>query len=259
MLFTGKGCYKCVIWTLVMLISLSISSLSALAYDAWQPDNEPAEIQALDSIIDEFEMMVDRAKAANAAHPSFLSDLESVVDRLRKQRNIIADASSSSYAGYSDGYTSMASSYGEPKELTGPDVRYLGVSEDKIGTWSNCSPDGGNDGHFQVLMYLPKEVGIDNIRLHRSNKEGERLDRWWYSHNSDSWVLGVFRDGEMLNPNRDEFLGRFSGWILFDIYGAVQGPCFNEGEYLLLEMTTSEGELIKLFRIGDIEKGFSPP
>ena len=63
----------------------------------------------------------------------------------------------------------------------------------------------------------------------------------------------------MLNPNRDKFLGRFSGWILFDIYGAVQGPCFNEGEYLLLEMTTSEGELIKLFRIGDIEKGFSRP
>ena len=48
----------------------------------------------------------------------------------------------------------------------------------------------------------------------------------------------------MLNPNRDKFLGRFSGWILFDIYGAVQGPWFDKGEYLLLEMTTSEGLIV---------------
>ncbi|NLJ75607.1 MAG: hypothetical protein GX331_11545 [Firmicutes bacterium] len=31
---------------------------------------------------------------------------------------------------------------------------------------------------------------------------------------------------------------------------AVEGFCFDEGEYLLLEMTTGEGVLSKLFKVG---------
>ena len=49
---------------------------------------------------------------------------------------------------------------------------------------------------------------------------------------------------------REDSLGSFSGWVLLDICAAVEGSCFDEGEYLLLEMTTSEGVLTKLFQVG---------
>lgn len=116
--------------------------------------------------------------------------------------------------------------------------------------WSSDSPDGQNDGHFQVRVYLPREVEVKNLRLYKSNYRSEKLDSCWYSHTSGAWVLGVFQNRKLLNPNREDSLGSFSGWVLLDIYAAVEGSCFDEGEYLLLEMTTSEGVLTKLFQVG---------
>ena len=242
--------YKWMACAQVVLVCLLLVNPSAFAYDAWQPDNESVAIQGLDKILEEFEMLLEKAKASKAAHPVFLSDLEDVLKRLEKQRDIIADICVPVYPGYESDYVKSGLSYSEPKEIIGPDLAYLGQDDDKIGPWSPNSPDGQNDGHFQVRVYLPREVEMKNLRLHKSNRQGEKLESYWFSDLTEAWILGVFRNGKMLNPNREDSLGGFSGWVLLDIYASVEGVCFDEGEYLLLEMTTSEGVLTKLLRIG---------
>jgi hypothetical protein len=242
--------YKWMACAQVVLVCLLLVNLSAFAYDAWQPDNESVAIQGLDKILEEFEMLLEKAKASKAAHPVFLSDLEDMLERLEKQRDIIADICVSVHTGYESDYVKSGFSYSEPKEIIGPDLAYLGQDDDKIGPWSPNSPDGQNDGHFQVRVYLPREVEVKNLRLYKSNYRSEKLDSWWYTDTSGAWVLGVFQNRKLLNPNREDSLGSFSGWVLLDIYAAVEGFCFDEGEYLLLEMTTSEGVLTKLFQVG---------
>ena len=237
-------CYKWMTFAQVVLVCLVLLNLSAFAYDAWQPENESVAIQGLDEILEEFEMLLEKAKASKAAHPVFLSDLEDVLDRFEKQRDIIVQTCVSVYPDY------PGLSHSESKEIIGPELAYLGQDDDKIGQWST-GPDGQNDGHFQVRVYLPREVEVKNLRLHKSNYLGEKLDSWWYTHTSGAWVLGVFRNGELLNPNREDSLGSYSGWVLFDIYATVEGLCFDGGEYLLLEMTTGEGVLSKLFQVGE--------
>lgn len=234
----------------VVLVCLLLFNLSAFAYDAWQPNNESVAIQGLDNILEEFEILLSKANASKAAHPVFLSDLENVLEHLKKQRDIIADSCVSVDPDYASGYASSGFSYSESKEVIGPEVEYLGLDDDKIGPWSISSPDGSSDGHFQANVYFPKEVEVKSLRLHKSNYQGEKLESYWFSDLDEAWILGVFQNGKMLNPNREDSLGSFSGWVLLDIYAAVEGACFDEGEYLLLEMTTSEGVLTKLFRVG---------
>ena len=230
-------CYKYVVWTVVMIVCLLMSGLSVLAYDAWQPDNESVAI-----------------------HPAFLQDLESMVTRLRTQRNVIAETCGSN-GDYVGGYTSTSTAfgYGEPKEITGPDVRYLGADGDNVGGWSIATPDGSLDAHLQALVYFPQETRVDSFHLHKTDSEGEKLDRWWDSHDPGAWILGVFRNNEMLNPNREACLGSFRGWVLFDLYGAFQDSCFDDGTHFVLEMISSAGEFTNLFQVGNIEQGFSRP
>ena len=246
----NRRCYKWRTCAQVVLVCLLLFNLSALAYDAWQSDNESVAIQGLDNILEEFEILLTKANTSKAAHPVFLSDLEDVLEHLKRQRDIIADNCVSTYSDYTSDYVSPGFSYSESKKVIGPDVEYLGLDDDKIGQWSIPSHDGQNDGHFQVRVYLPREVEVKNLRLHKSNRQGEKLESYWFSDLTEAWILGVFRNGKMLNPNREDSLGGFSGWVLLDIYASVEGVCFDEGEYLLLEMTTSEGVLTKLFRVG---------
>lgn len=83
------------------------------------------------------------------------------------------------------------------------------------------------DGHFQVRVYLPREVEVRNFKLYKSNSRSEELDSWWYSESSGAWILGVFQNGRVLNPDREDTLGSFSGRVLLDIYAAVEGACFD--------------------------------
>ncbi|NMA61180.1 MAG: hypothetical protein GX956_04765 [Firmicutes bacterium] len=96
-------------------------------------------------------------------------------------------------------------------------MEYLGLDDDKIGPWSIPSPDGSSDGHFQVSVYFPKEVEVKNLRLYKLNYQGEKLESYWFSDLAEAWILGVFRYGKMLNPNREDSLGSFGGRVLFDI------------------------------------------
>ncbi len=78
-------------------------------------------------------------------------------------------------------------------------MEYLGLDDDKIGPWSISSHDGQNDGHFQVRVYLPREVEVKNLRLHKSNHQGEKLESYWFSDLTEAWILGgVFRNGKCL-------------------------------------------------------------
>ena len=242
--------YKWMACTQVVSVCVLLLNLSAFAYDAWQPDNESVGVQGLDNILEELETLLATANASKAAHPVFPSDLEDVLERLKKQRDIIADSCVSTYPDYAGDYASPGFSYSEPKVNIGPNVEYLGLDDDKIGPWSISSPDGSRDGHFQANVYFPKEVEVKNLRLHKSNYQGEKLESYWFSDLDEAWILGVFRNGKMLNPNREDSLGSFSDWVLFDIYAAVEGVCFDEGKYLLLEMTTGGGVLTRLLRIG---------
>ena len=253
--------HKYVVWTVVMVVCLLMSGVPVLAYDAWQPDSESPAIQDLGSLLDELAAMVEKAKVGKAAHPAFLQDLESMVTRLRTQRNVIAETCGSN-GDYVGGYTSISTALGsgEPKEITGPDVRYLGADGDNVGGWSIVTPDGSLDAHLQALVYFPQETRVDSFHLHKTDSEGVKLDRWWDSHDPGAWILGVFRNNEMLNPNREACLGSFHGWVLFDLYVAFQDSAwFDDGTHFVLEMISSAGEFTNLFQGGNIEQGFSRP
>jgi hypothetical protein len=49
----NRRCYKWRTCAQVVLVCVLLFNLSALAYDAWQPDNESVAIQGLDNILEE--------------------------------------------------------------------------------------------------------------------------------------------------------------------------------------------------------------
>lgn len=232
-----------------MLVGFLVFGALASAYGTWQPDNESIVLQDLDDLLEQLAAMVERAKNARAAHPEFIIDLENMVTLLKAQRDIIAESLSADAR-------QNAEYYSQPKEISGPEVRYLGFVDDKVGPWDAAEPDGQNDHCFQVLVYFPSKVEVQKITLHSSNSEGVKGPSYWFSHQSDAWILGVFQDGNMLNRNRESSLGRFAGWVLFDIYVSDDGQACQKDRYLLLELTTDDQVLTKLFQVGEPEHRF---
>jgi hypothetical protein len=250
-----KGYGKFAVCVLVILIGFLASGGLALAYDPWQPDDESVVLEDLDNLLGQLAAMVERAKIAKAAHPEFIKDLENMVVLLKAQRDKIAETClSTDLDQYSTEYL-----HSQPREITGPDVRYLGFVEDRVGPWHTAVPDGENDASFQMLVYFPHKVEIRNIQLYASNSEGTKGSSWWHSHNTESWILGVFHDGKMLNPNREESLGVFTGWVLLELYGDDEAGCFENDRYLLFEITTNEGVLSKLYQVTHLEDEFARP
>lgn len=143
----NRRSYKWMAYAQVMLVCLLFFNQFAFAYDAWQPDNESAVIQVLDEILEEFKILLEKAKASKAAHPVFLSDLEDVLERLENQRGVIA-----SICVESD-YVISVQSYSESNKIIEPKLAYLGQDADKVGQWSS-SPDGQYDGFPSTCVFI---------------------------------------------------------------------------------------------------------
>lgn len=257
-----KQSYRWFATTFLLGLLLFLQGVPAVAYEAWHPEEEQEVLLKLNDLLDQISFMLGNAKANKAAHPNFLRDLENVLAQLYAHRDVIAE----SYSGgnYSD-YSGGEYSYGKPQTVIEPEMRYLGRTADKVGSWEKAVPDGKNDEHIQVLVYFPTKVTIESLRLYSSTQSASRGNTWWWSDSTGqlsprrAWVLGVFHEGRMLNPNRETTLGTFQGWTLFDLYASAQSDIFANGKYSLLEMKTNQGEWVTLFRSPGIETSFPRP
>ena len=63
---------------LVLLLALLLIAAPAASYEAWQPasDNSAMDFEEYADILDRFTAALERATAAQAAHPQFLADLQ---------------------------------------------------------------------------------------------------------------------------------------------------------------------------------------
>lgn len=242
----------------VLLLFLAGQTVS-FAYDSWEAGSGETAMENLNKAVEKLALIVEKGKQARAAHPDFQQDLENAVLELQVHLARINDLGLGQPGQGSYSSVSITVSTKTPSRITGPELRFLGFLEDKVGSWSLAVPDGSSDATLQMRMFFPNRVEIRNIQLYRSDVDGNKGKRWWHSHSGDSWILGIFEEGRMLNADRPQSLGIFQGWVLFDLYGADQPPCFEKGEYLLLIVTTNEGDFQTLYRVGSLEEKFALP
>lgn len=244
--------HKMAILSGLILGLLLVAQTSGLAYGVWNPAEEFDALGDLDNLIESLSTMHTRAVAGNSAHPEFLADLERFLLEFQNYRQKLAK----------DYGTGTVSGPVQTDQLSF-EVKYLGRTADKVGEWEQTTPNGKNDEHIQIRAYFPENTLVENIRIWTANSDGTATSTWWWSDSTGSssprraWVLGVYQDNKMLNPNREESLGWFRGWSLFDLYAAVQGDDFAVGKYLLVQINTSDGgEYKQVFRSQGAERPF---
>jgi len=239
-----------VIFVLLVTVCFSLATTHAFAYDAWIPEDEGSDGKLM-NLITRLSEMVTKANDSKAAHPDFINDLENLILEFQSYEHELSNTGPA--------YSSM------PVEVE-MQVRYLGRTADKVGSWDMTTPDGAPDEHMQVMIYFPTATNVESIRVWTSDNQGNKGSTWWWSDATGTssprraWILGVYENERMLNPNMEDNLGLFEGWTLFDTYASIQGPSFERNECLFVQVTCSDGrEYKEIFRSQGVQQPFSTP
>lgn len=235
---------------LVVLVIFIFCPIALPASSSWplEERDDISSLASLDELLKRFDRIIAEAAEGQLISEDILDELRELALRLKEQREMIASVCFS--LGLLED-TSKTDIETMPREFMGPTVTYKGIVEDRVGIGNQSTPDGHKDGWFQVEVYFPEPVEVTRFTLHSSNEEGSKGSSYWYSNSShQAWILGVFQDDVMLNPNREEPLGEFAGLVQFDLYVSSDGSLVNDS-YFLLEMLAGDRVFSSLFLLDE--------
>ncbi len=122
-------------------------------------------------------------------------------------------------------------------------LAFAGVGEDKVGsTFSNTSPNGKPDGHFTFTIVAPGETVVD-IELRTAKPDGSIFGpggEHWDTIKGGWWLLGVFRDGTLLNPKDSLLNDPVTGAVTYELYAESTGH-FVDGTTFRVDATFQSG------------------
>ncbi|MGC5325929.1 hypothetical protein [Brevibacillus sp. SYSU BS000544] len=109
-----------------------------------------------------------------------------------------------------------------------------------------AKPDAVKDGHFKLSLDLAKDIEIKAMWVRTTDKAGKinYHGTWKTSKEGIGYLLGIYEDNKVLNPEFKTTLGTFKkGKHTFDLYGTDNNGGIKEGEYYYIELITSEGNI----------------
>jgi hypothetical protein len=122
-----------------------------------------------------------------------------------------------------------------PDLLVSFDAGWVGTDADVVGQGGNGSPDGTPDGHFTADLSINADYEVRSISVYASDANGNPTGGGtWHSRDSGYWVLGVARNGQLLNTSHVASLGRFRDYQRFDLYANTYTG-FQPGLYFTVE------------------------
>lgn len=104
-----------------------------------------------------------------------------------------------------------------PNNINSRDFVYLGKYIDKTLSGNIVKKDNINDLHFRYYHKFDKEVEIKSIKLNSSS------NFTWETNKGTNWILAVEINNKLVNTNKLDSLGKFSGELKFDFYASDSG------------------------------------
>jgi len=121
------------------------------------------------------------------------------------------------------------------------DARYVGMEEDRVGKGGQVAPDGEEDALFRAVLDTEGERRVvKEILLQSSDRYGRPTGRQaWDTRPGGFWILGVYRDGERLNPTDREISDQVRRRVVYDLY--ANPGSFRPGDYFLVTVRFDDG------------------
>jgi hypothetical protein len=104
-----------------------------------------------------------------------------------------------------------------PNNINSKDFVYLGKYIDKTLSGNIVKKDNINDLHFRYYNFFEKEVEIKNIKLTSST------NFTWETSKGNNWILAVEINNKIINTQKLDSLGKFSGELEFNFYASDSG------------------------------------
>ncbi len=113
--------------------------------------------------------------------------------------------------------------------------------QDKVGIFIP-NPNGISDGHFLVNLNVPGSKTIQTVTLYSTDNAGNPAygQVWTTARANGFWVLGVYRNGVLLNPQNSVA----SGQISLDVYGDDSGY-FKTGQHFSITVDFTDNIEVK--------------
>ncbi len=124
-------------------------------------------------------------------------------------------------------------------------VAFLGIEGDHVGPQGYATANGRDDGHFRVGL----DVGegsrtVRYIRLWSADTLGDPTGgRVWDTAPGGFWTLGVYRDGQRLNPKDEGIDDEIKGVIEYDFFAEDAG-WFTLGKTLGVTVAFDDGSWV---------------
>lgn len=137
----------------------------------------------------------------------------------------------------------IAAGPGNPRRPLQAGFFWVGRNEDKVGEWASAVPNGVQDLCFELVLDLPQERNLEYINVHLCDENGNRQPSYWFSRDFDrGWILGVYENGNLLNPHPGLGLGRHRGTRLFTLYANDSSTDASAKTYFQVEYSL-DGEI----------------
>lgn len=124
-------------------------------------------------------------------------------------------------------------------------LTFVAVDEDRVSVGSSALPGNGPDGHFQLVVDAPGET-ISAIELSSTMPDGSLCcGAHWDTVPRGWWVLGVFRDGTMLNAGDVGVSDPIGGTSTYELYAQNTG-LFKGGQSFRVDVTFASGAALAI-------------
>jgi len=126
------------------------------------------------------------------------------------------------------------------------DFSFQGISGDRVST-TDGNPDGVADAVFLLQLNFSGQAQVSEIRVFASDASGSKAGEYWFSKASEAWLLGVARNGRLMNPKATGNLGSFSGVERLELFGNDSGR-FGGFSHFLVEVIVNGETFSRLAR-----------
>ncbi len=133
-------------------------------------------------------------------------------------------------------------------------ARYAGMLEDRVGQGNHAGANGIQDARFSLsLDTRGARWVVKGIVLRSSDARGNAMGgQLWDTNPGGGWILGVYRNGERLNPSDHEITHVVDGRADYELY--ANPGTFKPGTYFRVGVRFAEGDEAKAVAMVDVPK-----
>jgi fibro-slime domain-containing protein len=125
-------------------------------------------------------------------------------------------------------------------------LSWVDFGQDKVDRYTS-TPNKTPDGHFRVNLTVNGSKSVQRMFLYTSDQTGNpALGQYWDSapNTNGTWILGVLRNGTLLNAQPSLLNDPVSGQASYDVFGDNSGY-FNPGQFFGITVFFTDGTSVK--------------